>query len=84
MSLQYDLFLVKIITLYTDVSILGMEWNALIIDGESALYGVIANKKIENKDKEEDWKHSARVHINFLDLHEAVTTLCLLLHGWWL
>ena len=58
-----------------------MEWNVLhrIFDGESALYGMVADKKVKYKNKEENGENSAGVNINFLDLGQTVLAFGLLL-----
>ena len=62
-----------------------MDWNALIrrriFDGESPLYGMVANKEIKYKNEEQNREYSARVDIYLLDLDEAVVALGLLLWG---
>ena len=57
-----------------------MEWNALIriFDGESALYGMVTDKKVKYKNEEQNWEDSARINVNLLDLDEAVALWFLL------
>ena len=59
-----------------------MEWNALIgiFNGKSALYGMVTDKKVKYKNEEQNWENSARIHINLLDLDEAVLGLGLLFY----